>query len=221
VKDLNRVLRELKGAALREFPNPERLGCPGSDVIAGLARRTLPATHPGAEHITHCSPCYGEFLVVRREIRRALFVRIAGIAAACLLAVAAATYVALQRFRVSRPQPVEQAATSLTTDLRPYSQNRGLGDNPAPSTLGPLRVPRKRLRWTLQLPVGADEGLYTLDIRDDTQKIVVEKQTAAALQDQVLTAVSDVDLTNVAPGRYELALGTGKDGWRTYPLVVE
>ena len=220
MKDLNRVLRELKGAALREFPNPERVGCPGSDVIAGLARRTLPATHPGAEHITHCSPCYGEFLAVRRQIRRALFVRIAGIAAVCVLAVAAATYVALQRLHV-KPQLVEQAATSLTTDLRPYSQNRGLGETSAQATLGPLRVPRKRLRWTLQLPVGADEGLYTLNIKDDTHRVIVEKQTPAALQDHVLTAVSDVDLTQVAPGRYQLALGTGKDGWRTYPLVVE
>ena len=220
MKDLNRVLRELKGAALREFPNPERVGCPGSDVIAGLARRTLPGTHPAVEHVTHCSPCYGEFLAVRRQIRRALFVKVAGIAAVCVLAVAAATYVALQRFHV-KPQPVEQVATSLTTDLRPYSQNRGLGNSPAPATIEPLRVPRKRLHWTLQLPVGADEGLYTLNIKDETQKVIVDKQTSVALQDHVLTAVSDVDLTHIAPGRYQLALGTGRDGWRTYPLVVE
>ena len=220
MEDPKRVLRELQQATLREFPNPERLGCPGSDVVEGLARRTLPSTHPALEHVTHCSPCYGEYLAVRRQIRRAFFVRIAGIAAVCVLAVAAATYIALGRFHV-KPQPVEQAATSLTTDLRPYSQNRGLGESSVPATLGPLRVPRKRLRWTLQLPVGADEGLYTLNIKDDTQRVIVEKQTPAALQDHVLTAVSEVDLTQVAPGRYQLALGTGKDGWRTYPLVVE
>lgn len=217
MEDLNRVLRGLQEAARREFPNPERVGCPGADVLAALARRTLPHTHPAAEHLTHCSPCYREFMKIRQRIRRERLLRILAIAACFLVVAVGATYFALQRF-TGRTQPTE-ALTLLTLDLRPYSENRGLGPSPA-SSLGPLHLPTKRIHLTLQLPVGADEGQYTMHIKNDAQQVVVEKQITATLRNHILTGESDVDLRKVAPGRYELALRTGQDGWHTYPLSI-
>jgi hypothetical protein len=217
VEDLNRVLKGLQDAARREFPNPERVGCPGADVLAALARRTLPHTHPAAEHLTHCSPCYTEFMAIRQRVRRERLLRIFAIAACLLLLVAGAAYVALQRFGGQTSST--EAMDWLTLDLRPYSENRGL--NPSPATaLGPLRVPRKRAHLTLQLPVGADEGQYTMQIKNDARQVVIEKRIQAALRDHIVTATCEVDLTKLTPGRYELSLRTGQDGWHTYPLSI-
>ena len=64
-----RLQSEIQAAILRDFPNPERRGCPDRSIIEGLAK------HPQAistqddvdessycHHITHCSPCYASFL---------------------------------------------------------------------------------------------------------------------------------------------------------------
>ena len=112
-----------------------------------------------------------------------------------------------------------EAMAWLTLDLRPYSENRGLGPSPA-ATLGPLRLPRKRAHLTLQLPVGADEGPYTMQIKNDARQVVIEKRIHAALRDHIVTAESEVNLSKLAPGRYELALQSGQDGWHTYPLSI-
>ena len=42
-------------------PNPARLDCPGRDVLAQLAGRSLPIEHAGYRHLAQCSPCYREF----------------------------------------------------------------------------------------------------------------------------------------------------------------
>lgn len=217
MEDLNRVLRGLQEAARREFPNPERVGCPGAHIVEALARRRLPHTHPAAEHVTRCSPCYGEFMALRQQIRRERLLRIVAIAACFVVAAAGVTYLALQRFG-GRTQPIE-AVTWLTLDLRPYSENRGLGPSPT-SSLGPLHLPRMRVHLTLKLPVGADEGQYKLHIKNDVQQVVVEKQVNVSLHDHVLTAECDVDLRKLSPGRYEIAIQTGQDGWHTYPLAI-
>jgi hypothetical protein len=42
-------------------PNPERIGCPGDEVLRALAKRERPIGDPGYEHIVNCSPCYRAF----------------------------------------------------------------------------------------------------------------------------------------------------------------
>src|SRR5262245_14362952 len=42
-------------------PNPDRIGCPSSDVLRALATRQRPIGDPAYEHLTRCSPCYREF----------------------------------------------------------------------------------------------------------------------------------------------------------------
>lgn len=144
--------------------------------------------------------------------------RITAIAACILLAAAGVTYFALHRFQ-GQKQPLEEAATSVTLDLRPYSENRGAGSDSG-KALGPLHLPTQRIHLTLQLPVGADEGLYTMHITNDLQQVVVEKQVSASLQNHIVTGISDLDLRQLPPGHYQLALRTGQDGWHTYPLLL-
>jgi hypothetical protein len=97
--DLERVRKELQAAALREFPNPERTGCPDPDVLDGMSRRRVELTQAQLHHITHCSPCFQTFLSIREEIRRRRVVRlrIAAAIGAAAIAVAAGIYLAVVR----------------------------------------------------------------------------------------------------------------------------
>ena len=60
-----RLKHQLQQTILTEYPNPERKGCPGQTVLQGLAARYLDdgvQEDPNWHHVTHCSPCYREFL---------------------------------------------------------------------------------------------------------------------------------------------------------------
>jgi hypothetical protein len=69
-----RIRTHVQGAILREYPNPDRAGCPGTECLAEIAARI--ADFDGAieedsrwQHITHCSPCYGEYLNELEKVR--------------------------------------------------------------------------------------------------------------------------------------------------------
>jgi hypothetical protein len=97
--DLERVRKELQAAALRDFPNPERTGCPDPDVLDGMSRRIVEMTQSQLHHITHCSPCFQTFLSIREEIRkrRAVRLRIVAAVGAAAIAVATIVYLAVVR----------------------------------------------------------------------------------------------------------------------------
>lgn len=61
----------LKQAVLRHYPNPERKGCLDSPTIHGIAQQRLPHEDARWEHVSHCSPCYREFLDSRNQFLEA------------------------------------------------------------------------------------------------------------------------------------------------------
>ena len=68
-EDLQDIVQQ---AILREFPNPERKGCPGQESLRELANRPRPTRDAVWEHVTHCSPCYEEFLGLRTQVKAEL-----------------------------------------------------------------------------------------------------------------------------------------------------
>ena len=71
-----RLQREIQGAILRNYPNPNRQGCPGDATVRSLAANpdSIKAEDEADEqgawyHITHCSPCYANFLELREAGR--------------------------------------------------------------------------------------------------------------------------------------------------------
>jgi hypothetical protein len=72
----NRVQKKVQQGILTAYPNPNREGCPGSEVLLELAgRATKLKTLEGDErweHVTHCSPCYKEYLEAREQVLNAL-----------------------------------------------------------------------------------------------------------------------------------------------------
>src|SRR4051812_4759025 len=69
----DRLKKQLQDSILRDYPNPERRGCPGNASLQTLARRPLDDRiegDPNWQHVTHCSECYREFLDFRAGIKR-------------------------------------------------------------------------------------------------------------------------------------------------------
>src|SRR5258708_27008848 len=125
--DIERVRKELQESALREFPNPERIGCPDPETLGGMSRRIIQMTQDQLHHVTHCSPCFQTFLAIRQEMRqrRVVRFRIAAVACAAALVLGAIIYWT----GVGRPTATVKIAsvtTPATIDLLPLSHNLAL-----------------------------------------------------------------------------------------------
>ena len=70
----SRVQKKLREAMLTAYPNPNRDGCLDEDGLSALARRAAElGTLEGDddwEHVTHCSPCYKDYLAARDQLRK-------------------------------------------------------------------------------------------------------------------------------------------------------
>ena len=70
-KDEERILDLLARARglSREFPNPQRVGCPDSTIVKGLAFRKLRLAdvEQWMDHLGTCSSCYRDFTAFRKE----------------------------------------------------------------------------------------------------------------------------------------------------------
>lgn len=70
----NRLQRIVQHDILANYPNPDRKGCPGLPALHGLAERAQVIfdasleDDPEWQHVTHCSPCYAEYLEEFRNL---------------------------------------------------------------------------------------------------------------------------------------------------------
>src|SRR6476661_5545483 len=66
-----RMLELLEQAALHDYPNPERKGCPGAEFLKRLAtdRASIRLDDARLTHVARCSPCYREFVAYRNSVR--------------------------------------------------------------------------------------------------------------------------------------------------------
>ena len=105
---------------LRAYPNLERKGCPGPDVIRALASKAVPPEDAAWEHMWKCSPCFAEFKELRdarrrneRAVRRKRNIYSAAAAAIILVCIGAAVAAFfLNRPKQARQQlPITQTAT--------------------------------------------------------------------------------------------------------------
>jgi hypothetical protein len=218
--DLERVRKELQAAALREFPNPERIGCPERGVLDDMSRRKIEMTQAQLHHITHCSPCFQTFLSIREEVRRrrAVRFRIAAAAGAAIIAVGAFVYWA--GVRSTAPHELATPTTSVTLDLRLLSENRGANSTHPSEAKPALLLPRKRLHLALYFPAGADEGQYTLQLLDGQRRTLLKQNLSASLLNHVVTASAELDLRSFSPGVHTLVIEkTGER--RTYSVLLQ
>ena len=227
-----RLQEILQEAILREYPNPERKGCVGPGTLQEMARRLLPVRDANWEHVTHCSPCYREFLefradVLQRESRSRLARRRLLIAAAVLIAIALGAYLLISRRTAPavahQQQPPasgqSQNLTSAVLNLESQSETRGSEERP----VGEIqRLPQKRLALSIYLPFGSEPGEYQVHLLNrDTDTVPISTYAGTAEIENGLTVLRlVVDLSSVSAGPHVLATRRGDMGWRYFRFVV-
>src|ERR1019366_3000699 len=131
----DKLKRQLQESILRDYPNPERRGCPGEAAVRMLARRPLDDSvegDPSWQHITHCSECYREFLDIRAGMKRRQKALRVGIGlgvggAAAIIAVVAVVILGNRQSggpRPTRPQIAELVYRPRFVDAEGWSMTR-------------------------------------------------------------------------------------------------
>jgi hypothetical protein len=212
-RDERRILDALGRGLLKEFPNPDRAGCPGSDVLKRIASHEmpLPEAEKWLDHLTSCSPCYRDFTELQAGYRHRRMQTVLAIAASILIVVGVAGWALF--FKHKGPAVVQTAVL----DLRNRSVPRGGELNPGEQ---PLEVSREVKRLKVYLPLGSAEGPYELRIAITTGSAIFTTDGVASLKDGVTSIEVAVDLSSASSGRYVLQVRRPNSEWNSYPLLL-
>jgi DNA-binding Lrp family transcriptional regulator len=225
----NRLQQLVQEGIAKAYANPERSGCVNGDAIRELATRAAAfddsiEEDPDWKHVTHCSPCFQEFLELRNEFvaNRARLVRRNRIVLASALVVAGIVGAVIWR-GASRPiAPITTAEATSQVDMRPFSVTRGESNNPQQSEKYAGVLSRNRVRLSIILPVGAEEGTYEVRLMDnDLKQVIASGKAPASFADHTLRLAITFDLTDVPPGPYEIASRRDGGGWMTSPVLIK
>ena len=208
------MLDILRQGLAAEFPNPERIGCPGSALLNGIAQGKVSLTEaePWLDHLGSCSPCFQEFKEFRRQSAIQRRHVLTWVATAAVLLVALGGW-----FWVRARKSVE--ATDVTVlDFRDRSLARG--HSQSESGQAPLEIPRSAKHLVLDLPIGSKEGSYDVGLLTDTGDQLLRATGMAELHDHITGLRVDVDLSSIPPGAYSLGIRQPGLEWTRYPVRV-
>jgi hypothetical protein len=205
------------------FPNPERAGCPESEVLKAIAFRRMPLTEATQYigHVGSCSPCFIEYAKFQRDAQRRKTLQFVLASAALLILAAIGGWAWKAHFfhgmggNVATNIPYQK----ITVDLRNRIVFRG--EQTPSENAGPIQLPRSRLELTMLLPKNSGPGNYGVQVSTELEKTLITT-TGVAVNQNGITALSvKLDVSNLSPGGYLLAIdGAGHDR-REYPLVVK
>ena len=215
----------------RANPNPERIGCPPRETLIGLARRAQPIGDPAYEHLVKCSPCYREFRALQDE----LSVRGSGQTtgsrsrwlAAAAIVVLTAGLGGIWFYLVSRTSSVAPTAGSSSQsaevrstelDLRRFTATRS---QRASEETAPVDLPTGLIDLKLLMPVGSEPGAYDIQLLDADLQSKASAHGVGEIRDYVTTIETTLDLRDVSPGAYQLAVRREGDDWRLFPARVQ
>jgi hypothetical protein len=195
----------------REFPNPERVGCPDSSILRGIASHKLPLSQaaPWFDHLSACSPCFQDFNRFRREAagqQRRIQVWLAA-AAVLLFAFGGLLWV--------RSRALPHTTDVAVLDLRDRSVARG--QNPSEIGQAPLEIARTAKHLVLDLPIGSKEGSYEVALLNDTGGELLRATGTAQAEDRVVILRADVDFGSIHPGSYLLGVRRPGLEWIRFP----
>ena len=205
----------LNRGLLKEFPNPDRVGCPGADVLRRIASRAMPLSEADKwlDHLGSCSPCYGDFLqfqAAHRTRRKQTLLAIA----ASILAVAS-----LAGWAMLRQQKQPSLAQSAVLDLRNRSLSRGGESNPTEQPR--LEIPRNVSRVDIYLPLGSSDGPYEATLTSQGGEAVFTGSGTAEVKEGITSLPIDANLSSAKSGLYVLRLRKVGASWNSYPVQVK
>ena len=211
-----RLQRKIQSEILKEYPNPTRKGCPGDTAVKAVAARKEVVADELWEHITHCSPCYAEFLAYRETSReanknRARKIRYRMAATAAILIVLGGIPFLLKQYGANAVHNVE-------FDLRHTLSFRGA--DPETTKLDPaLTLERGRTRLTIDLPETWLPGKYDVTLLDQGGRQVYSSTGTATAQDGSAVLIVD-GMIDADPGDYVMSLRRENSAWKGYPVRV-
>ena len=217
------------------YPNPDRVGCPGSSVIEALGNQKISKTDPVWSHVWHCSPCFREFKVVRdarwqREEAQALQrkrIRLAVVVSAAVLMIASVLLVLRNKDNSLREQQ-ELAGKPQHSNLAITKKTDAHTDNNAPAQVDfvtlnllnvgtyrgsedhPVDLPllhRKMVEMRITLPRFSDTGRYTIMVLKsrDSDSAIAQGSAVTTENDTVAEVKVRLNLSDAIPGAYLLA----------------
>ena len=212
-RDEKRILDAMGRGLLKEFPNPDRAGCPDSDVLRKIASHEmlLPEAEKWLDHLTSCSPCYGDFSQLQAAHRRRRTRTLLAIAASILIVVCLAGWALFLR----HSEPL--VAQTAVVDLRNRSIPRGADPNQAEP---PLEVNRAATSWDIYLPLGSKEGAYDVRVVTQSGEPVLAASSTAALAGQITSLKVTVRVSSMRSGRHILQLRQSGQEWTSYALLI-
>jgi hypothetical protein len=205
----------VQNSILKAYPNPNREGCPGEAVVREVAARKELHTDDHWQHITHCSPCYSEFLRFKDEFRTAAARRTSTtrrrvvVATGILVTTGVAAFVFRER---------ENRVHLVEVDLQNYATYRGVGEGTPRDSR--IRMPRGRVHLVLLLVPGAVAGQYDIQLwSDPTRDPILVRKAQSATRNGREALQTDLDL-RLRPGTYMLGVRNDDRSWRYYPVEV-
>ena len=206
------------------FPNPERVGCPGSEVLKAIALRKI-SMIDGAEYIDHvgcCSPCFMEYDARRRQAENQKRLRFVAVAAgiAVVIGIGLWAWRGGDRFRRGNEVAGQTAVPyeHSLLDLRNRSVLRGAEPNP---NLTPVELPRAALALSIYLPTGSEPGRFEIGIAEQSKKLLLTTEGVAVFRDHTAVLEIKLDLTGVAAGQYLMAVRQPGADWAYYPMLLK
>jgi len=198
------------------FPNPERAGCPGNEILRAFAFRRLghDQVMDWIDHLGMCTPCFREYTELRKQVvwrRRAAYL---SMAAAVIIVILSLGW---WRWR-SGHQTVITAHNHIVADIRTPLVLRG---SQAPGK-GPLVFQRGFDDVSFYLPEGSRAGSYEVAIFREQMVEPLTSATGTATMEQGMTAMNvTLDLSRIVPGYYLVGIRLPATDWSYYPMIVK
>ena len=198
------------------YPNPERVGCPGSELLKALAERRihLREAEEWIHHVGMCSPCFIEYNAFRERLARRRRVEFALAGVALLIVIGIGGW----RWKFKWGQQTHGQLQEITLDLRNYLVLRG--QEPPPSNK-PLELRRGRLDLVIYLPVGSREGDYELQIVKEPDKVLASATGSARMENHNTVLEVKIDVSMVPAGGYLLRIRRPGLEWSNYPVAFK
>jgi hypothetical protein len=212
----------LAKAALSDYPNPERIGCPGQEFLRALAfhRKSIPIHDSRLHHVVHCSPCFRELTDIKAAAKRRRNTVWAAIAAAAAVIVIG---VALWESGVFARRPSSNA-TNLTPIIAQINlQNRSItrGASPPSQQNETILVPKGQLKLTILLPFGSEAGTYDVEILKEVDKPLIIRSGQAEISDGVTKLAVSLNTSSLPAGKYLLGIRQRPLDWAFNPITIE
>jgi len=199
------------GKGLRdEFPNPERAGCPGREIIAAIAAHRMPLTEaePYLDHLGSCSPCYRDFVGLQAKYHQRRTRMILAVAAGVLIVVGLGTWTMLRQ---------QNQQIAAVVDLRDRSMARG---TELPPTDRPLEIPRNVSQLEVYLPLGSAEGAYAVRVTAKQGQTISSGNGNAQVEQGATVLKVDLKPALSASGMYLLEIRRSQSEWGSFPMRV-